>query len=109
MTTTRGFVSATRSDATWPRPRAKAATMTSEEAGLIPSSPCSASDHVDDGEHDDPDRIHEVPVPGDELHALDVGGLERPRPGEHTNERQHDEANDHVRRVQADQRVERRP
>src|SRR5438445_12899216 len=99
MMTTRGFVSATRSDATWRRSRATRVTTTSEQASLIRSSPCSASDHVDDGEHDDPHRVHEVPVPGDELDALDVGGPERPRPGERTDERQHDEPDDHVRRV----------
>src|SRR5712692_11985155 len=99
MTTTRGFVSATRSDATWRRSRAMA-TTTSEEACLILSSPGSAPDHVDNGEHDDPDRVHEVPVPGDELHALGVGGPQRPRPGKHADERQHDEPDHHVRRVQ---------
>src|SRR5438309_1167519 len=86
MMTTRGFVSATRSVATWRRSRATDVTTTSEQASLIYLAP-SASDHVDDGEDDDPDRVHEMPVPGHELHALDVRGLERPRPGEHADHR----------------------
>src|SRR5438309_1998898 len=108
MMTTRGFVSATRSVATWRRSRATDVTTTSEQASLIYLAP-SASDHVDDGEDDDPDRVHEMPVPGHELHALDVRGLERPRPGEHADEREHHDPDDHVRGVQADQRVKRRP
>src|SRR6266478_6326607 len=108
MMTTRGFVSATRSVATWRRSRATDVTTTSEQASLIYLAP-SAPDHVDDGEDDDPDRVDEMPVPGHELHALDVRGLERSRPGEHADEREHHDPDDHVRGVQADQRVERRP
>src|SRR6266481_7275344 len=108
MMTTRGFVSATRSVATWRRSRATDVTTTSEQASLIYLAP-SAPDHVDDGEDDDPDRVDEMPVPGHELHALDVRGLERPRPGEHADEREHHDPDDHVRGVQADQRVKRRP
>src|SRR5258706_590307 len=104
MMTTRGFVRATRSDATWRRSRATAVTRSPREASVM-----SASDHVDDGEHDDPDPVDEVPVPGDEFHALGMDRPEGARPGEHGDERQQHEPDHDVEVVKPDQRVVDRP
>src|SRR4249920_293424 len=49
-----------------------------------------------------------MPIPGDDLDALAVSGPERSRKGKHAAEAEHQEADDHVRGVQADEGVEGR-
>src|SRR4030095_15644674 len=69
----------------------------------------SSSNYVDHREDDDPHAVHEVPVPGDELDALGMDGLEDAGACEDEAEAQHEESENHVRRVQADERIERGP
>src|SRR5260221_318806 len=69
----------------------------------------SAPKHVDDGEHDDPDGVHEVPVEGQHSDPRRMLPADVPGDGERRDDRHENQADDHVERVQADQRVVRGP
>src|SRR6185369_16372603 len=64
----------------------------------------SSSHHVHHGEDHHPHRIDEMPVPGDQLHALAVNGPEGTAPCEEAAEREHAEPDDDVGGVEPDQR-----
>src|SRR5258707_13897423 len=69
----------------------------------------SAPDDVDDGEHDDPDDVDEVPVEGKHADAPGVLPADVSGDGEQRHDRHQSQADDHVQPVQADQRVVRGP
>ena len=71
-------------------------------SGLKPSDVSAAND-VDHGEDDDPDGVDEVPVDGDDLKALGVMCVDLAHEAEDQRQAEHEEADDHVRCVQADQ------
>src|SRR5262249_20196616 len=66
----------------------------------------SAAHDVDEGEDDDPDRVDEVPVEADDLELLEVLAADALGEREDRHHGHEDEADGHVARVQADERVE---
>ena len=69
----------------------------------IPISSRSPSNDVDDGEHDDPDRIDEMPVERQHLDASAVLRSDLPSQREQENGRQSKKPDRHMEGVQADQ------
>src|SRR5271154_3189060 len=68
----------------------------------------SASNDVNDCEHDDPNRVHEVPVERQHMRALGVFLFDETAHREgHDNQHRQQTSND-VGRVQTDERIERR-
>src|SRR5439155_7635012 len=65
----------------------------------------SPSDQVDGREHDDPHRVHEVPVPGEKLSSFRLPGCDVSTEGEGQNECDQEEADRHVRGLQTNERV----
>src|SRR6185369_3448765 len=60
----------------------------------------SAPDDVDDGEHDDPDDVHEVPVEPEDVRAVRVLARDLALEGQPQDDGQADDADDHVEGVQ---------
>ena len=81
----------------------------SVECGFVRSCSATPAGDVDHQEHDDPDRVDKVPVPGDQrARRCDVAGVicAAQRKAEHDQHRDH--ADRDVQAMEADQRVVRR-
>src|SRR4051794_3466624 len=65
------------------------------------SVPRPRIDEVEQREQEDPDDVDEVPVETDELDRRVVRRAEGTAIGQHRDDQQHGDADDHVRRVQA--------
>lgn len=63
----------------------------------------SASNHVNNGEDHDPNRVHEVPIKRQHVDALGVFLLDRPEDCESHYAAQRQQANHYVKAVQPDQ------
>src|SRR5262245_3825401 len=63
--------------------------------------------HVHREEHDHPHAVHEVPVPGEQLGALDVPVVDVPPQRQDQDQADDGEPDRHVQRVQPDEGIER--
>ena len=82
-------------------------------AGHVPTAIPSRSpfrrlpaENVNHGEDDHPNGVDKMPIERQHFETLRVGLAHAAAQGEHESESQHDQADDNVRRVQTDQRVE---
>src|SRR3954470_15335542 len=71
-------------------------------AALVPAGSAAAeAPYVDGGEEEEPDHVHEVPVPSGEFEAEVLLGREVAAIGAQQADGQEDRADDHVRPVEA--------
>ena len=67
----------------------------------------SGADDVNDGDDDNPDRVHEMPIPGNHLDVLGVVCGDLAQQAEDEDEGQEKKPDDHMARMEPDERVER--
>src|SRR5262249_11859708 len=81
-------------------------TCGSVAMGLIPLTKLLSAPHqVDDREHNHPNAVHEVPIPGNQRDGGRISGRHLACPGQTEHDHHDDYPSRHVRRMQTDQCV----